>query len=201
MNNIVERLRDDLGGGPNAWLKREAADLIESQAKRIAELEAANARLKTVPMKYRRMEFNAQLQQRIAELERENAQAKEAIATLNAGKPLGEIVGLHTAQNALARVKELEADYRRITDMWAESRNELAAATKRIAELEAENTTLANTNLRITTEWRNELAALIKKIEDAPVVMWVHKDNDLLIRRTWPNEEGFYAVISKEDLK
>lgn len=33
------------------------------------ELEAENARLKTVPMKYRRMEFNAKLQQRIKELE------------------------------------------------------------------------------------------------------------------------------------
>jgi len=39
---------------------------------RVAELEAENEQLKTVPMKYRRMEFNAQLQQENASLQEEN---------------------------------------------------------------------------------------------------------------------------------
>jgi len=46
---------------------------------------------------------------RIAELELENKQAKEAIATLNDGKPLGEIVGLHTAQLQLIKIEALQA--------------------------------------------------------------------------------------------
>lgn len=63
------------------WVRimQEAADLIEQQAARIAELEAENARLKMVPMKYRRMEFNAALQKKLdaltLALETENAAA------------------------------------------------------------------------------------------------------------------------------
>lgn len=57
---LIKRLRE----------RRElhAADLIEKQAAELAALRAEVARLKTVPMKYRRMEFNAQLQQENAEL-------------------------------------------------------------------------------------------------------------------------------------
>jgi len=51
----------------------------EQQAERIKELEAENARLKMVPMKYRRMEFNAALQKKLdaltLALETENAAA------------------------------------------------------------------------------------------------------------------------------
>lgn len=69
---------------------------------------------------------------RIAELERDNAQAKEAIATLNAGKPLGEIVGLHTAQNALVRIKELEAARDEWVKIAAEKEDQLVRLRQRI---------------------------------------------------------------------
>ena len=47
-----------------------------------ASRDAEIARLKTVPMKYRRMEFNAQLQDEVAKLEKENDQLREQVALL-----------------------------------------------------------------------------------------------------------------------
>lgn len=47
-----------------------------------ASRDAEIARLKTVPMKYRRMEFNAQLQDEVAKLEKENDQLREQIKAL-----------------------------------------------------------------------------------------------------------------------
>lgn len=44
---------------------RVAATEIESLTAKVKELEAENARLKTVPMKYRRMAFNAELQDQL----------------------------------------------------------------------------------------------------------------------------------------
>jgi len=78
--SIVERLRYAEKRAPNYGNEMlEAADLIEQQAERIKELEAENARLKMVPMKYRRMEFNAALQKKLdaltLALETENAAA------------------------------------------------------------------------------------------------------------------------------
>ena len=55
----------------------ELLDQNEKQAERIKELEQQIARLKTVPMKYRRMEFNAQLQ-------RENTEQAAEISRLKA---------------------------------------------------------------------------------------------------------------------
>ena len=49
--------------------QREELEHEYYMAKRIAELEAEVLRLKTVPMKYRRMQFNAELQEQVAELE------------------------------------------------------------------------------------------------------------------------------------
>jgi len=47
-----------------------------------ASRDAEVARLKTVPMKYRRMEFNAQLQDEVVKLEKENDQLREQIKAL-----------------------------------------------------------------------------------------------------------------------
>lgn len=47
-------------------------------------------------------------QKQIDKLQRDLDQAIEAIAILNAGEPLGEIVGIHVAQSALSRVEQLE---------------------------------------------------------------------------------------------
>lgn len=53
-----------------------------------------------------------------ARLERELAQAREAIATLNSDRPLGAIVGIHTAQNAIA---EAEAAKRELAQCRADA--------------------------------------------------------------------------------
>lgn len=50
---------------------------IEQLTARVRELEEENARLKTVPMKYRRMAFNAQLQDESQELRAQLAAAQE----------------------------------------------------------------------------------------------------------------------------
>lgn len=47
------------------------SETIEQLQAKVAELEVENARLRTVPMKYRRMQFNAQLQDENAELARQ----------------------------------------------------------------------------------------------------------------------------------
>ena len=49
---------------------------------RVKELEEANQRLRTVPMKYRRMEFNAQLQQEVQRLRAENARMKAELKSI-----------------------------------------------------------------------------------------------------------------------
>lgn len=46
-----------------------AANAIESLERQLAKQDVEIARLKTVPMKYRRMEFNAQLQHKNTKLE------------------------------------------------------------------------------------------------------------------------------------
>ena len=55
-------------------------DVIEQLRARIAELEEENARLRTVPMKYRRMAFNAQLQDENNELRAQLAKAEQRVA-------------------------------------------------------------------------------------------------------------------------
>jgi len=61
------------------------------------------------------------IDQRIAELEAETAQCKEAFAMLSAGKPMGPIVEGHLIANMQRHISELEAEYRdclqAITDM------------------------------------------------------------------------------------
>lgn len=78
---------------PNHVLRVGAAtDLyVEQLTARIAELEEENARLRTVPMKYRRMAFNAQLQDENNELRAQlaaeqlnNKRLREALEFLNA---------------------------------------------------------------------------------------------------------------------
>ena len=77
-------------------LERFAAALIQAGA---ASRDAEVARLKTVPMRYRRMAFNAQLQDEVTRLEQENdellAQIKQKDAEITelvaALKPFGAI--------------------------------------------------------------------------------------------------------------
>ena len=87
MSDLVNRLRlqaEDLhslnpASEPVKCLSLGADEIERLRAEntalraRVKELEEANQRLRTVPMKYRRMEFNAQLQQEVQRLEAENA--------------------------------------------------------------------------------------------------------------------------------
>lgn len=53
---------------------------IEQLQAKVAELEEENARLRTVPMRYRRMQFNAQLQDENNELRAQLAKAEQRVA-------------------------------------------------------------------------------------------------------------------------
>ena len=63
--------------------QREELEHEYYMAKRIAELEAEVLRLKTVPMKYRRMQFNAELQEQVAELEAQLAERDRSVIKAN----------------------------------------------------------------------------------------------------------------------
>jgi hypothetical protein len=61
------------------------------------------------------------IQSVIASMETEIRQAKEVVQILNAGRPLGDIVGLHTAQNALQEVitqRQAIAELTEDRDQW-----------------------------------------------------------------------------------
>jgi hypothetical protein len=76
--------RDIAHGAEVAALKTQASDVASERAanalltEEIERLRAENDRLKTVPMKYRRMEFNAQLQAENERLRAEVAAARRA---------------------------------------------------------------------------------------------------------------------------
>ena len=84
-------------------------------------LEEEVERLKTVPMKYRRMAFNAQLQDENQELRTKLAAAQEEIKTVTEQKNRMWFE-MQTAQNQLAkaeqRVAELEARLNRLTRLF-----------------------------------------------------------------------------------
>ncbi len=87
----VKRLRSELDDS-NSRLDRqcvtamyEMEQALQSQAERIKELEVKVQQLKTVPMKYRRMAFNAQLQ-------KENGTLRAQIAEIAASEPVGKVV-------------------------------------------------------------------------------------------------------------
>jgi len=61
-------------------LRSQQAELEALKAK-LAEVERENERLKTVPMKYRRMEFNAQLQNEVRQLEEKLAAIRQAVVS------------------------------------------------------------------------------------------------------------------------
>ena len=70
-----------------------AANAIESLERQLAKQDVEIARLKTVPMKYRRMEFNAQLQHKNTKLEAQ-------LATVTAQRDLlGKILSCQVKLN------------------------------------------------------------------------------------------------------
>lgn len=68
------RLRTKTHGEDGQWAYEEITKLREQVAAQAAEI----ARLKTVPMKYRRMQFNAELQEEVTRL-REQVKAQAAV--------------------------------------------------------------------------------------------------------------------------
>lgn len=113
---ITRELLDDwntrIGMGQDVNIEIPYAQAeIAKRDKRIKELEQQIARLKTVPMKYRRMEFNAQLQ-------RENTEQAAEISRLKAlvGKCKDGIEGalsddlpyINECKEALASIKEID---------------------------------------------------------------------------------------------
>lgn len=68
------RLRTKTHGEDGQWAYEEITKLREQVSAQAAEI----ARLKTVPMKYRRMQFNAELQEEVARL-REQVSAQAAV--------------------------------------------------------------------------------------------------------------------------
>jgi hypothetical protein len=121
--DIVERLRAclrfDQPEATESELERTARDAaneverLREWQRQMVEIQASGGRLDG----YR--ELADKLAARDAEIDRlraENAQAKEAIAVLGAGRPLGDIIGLHTAQNAIAEAKRLRAENAKLLD-------------------------------------------------------------------------------------
>ena len=88
--------------------RKKAADLAYAEGYRLGATsrDAEVAELKTVPMKYRRMAFNAQLQAEVAELAKERDQFRaELVKALAACKVKDE------APRELERMKPLHARF------------------------------------------------------------------------------------------
>lgn len=62
VSDAIEKLADALDPERKPPFKGDILDLLEWAAKDVLEMRAEVERLKTVPMRYRRMAFNAQLQ-------------------------------------------------------------------------------------------------------------------------------------------
>ena len=75
-----DNVKKQLGYGIQTESKDNAIKAINQLQAKVAELEAENARLRTVPMKYRRMAFNAQLQDENKELRAQLAKVEQRVA-------------------------------------------------------------------------------------------------------------------------
>lgn len=126
----------------DAWKELLNGERVEN-----AELKEQVAQLKTVPMKYRRMEFNAQLQEENAKLKEQVAQLEEIIMkeAEDSSVVITELIDLQSKSAAL--VDALESAQRLIRDNHDAIRNNLQAGFERIQATE------------IMTEIRAALAA------------------------------------------
>jgi len=110
-----------------------------------ASRDAEVARLKTVPMRYRRMAFNAQLQDEVARLEQENDQLRETL------KDHGEIQA--SLCNELDQLRAHINALRNAIKFWmrAEGNYDLMKADKLFQEA------LAATHEQPLAEYRNKV--------------------------------------------
>lgn len=121
----------------NTSKKQVMTQTIEQLTARVRELEAENARLKTVPMKYRRMTFNAQLQDENQELRAQLAAAQEECEfQRNAHKQAEEL--MLEQSNQLADAQEEMNDWRnkahQSQSAFDRLQDQLAKAEQRVAE-------------------------------------------------------------------
>ena len=84
MEDIVERLRN-ARSREDSFVCNEAANEIESLRAQLAEVTGDRDELKTVPMKYRRMKFNAELQDENAKLHKQLLATQAHVARVVAG--------------------------------------------------------------------------------------------------------------------
>ena len=111
---ITRELLDDwnmrIGMGQDVNIEIPYAQAeIAKRDKRIKELEQQIARLKTVPMKYRRMEFNAQLQRENTEQAAEISRLKSVIEKCKdgiEGALSDDLPYINECKEALAAIKE-----------------------------------------------------------------------------------------------
>ena len=89
-------------------IKQINAPEIEQVNKELRRLHEENERLKTVPMKYRRMEFNAQLQEENSRLHALNAELLQALSDIAYGLESARIWGgMEWSYNSLRPFKYL----------------------------------------------------------------------------------------------
>ena len=98
----AEQERDQLTEAFEAWKRAQASELEAARA----EIE----RLKTVPMRYRRMAFNAQLQDEVARLEQENDQLREHVKMLRDALNKMNRAYVNLIENARDRIIALGGD-------------------------------------------------------------------------------------------
>jgi hypothetical protein len=93
----------------------ESAACAERDA-RIAKLEAENTKLRTVPMKYRRMAFNAELQVKVAELEDRNRDLYEDVQRFK-GHAMNEKAARLELERQLEEARKDAERYRWLRDI------------------------------------------------------------------------------------
>lgn len=98
-----------------ASIQEELSTIRRIHVQNIAIKDAEIARWKTVPMKYRRMEFNAQLQE-------ENASLKERVVTLE------KLQGVALIESLRAEAAERRVDHMKLVEENHELRQQLSAS-------------------------------------------------------------------------
>ena len=132
-----------------------------------ASRDAEVARLKTVPMRYRRMAFNAQLQDEVARLEQENDQLRADVAELKEHLETERIRLAACGVAALGYFDGCKDEYRSAslddTLRLVEKNDQLRAE---IAELEGKNYLNSNA-LRLQKEKNDQLRARVNVLLEA----------------------------------
>lgn len=129
MEDIVERLRN-ARSREDSFVCNEAANEIESPRAQLAEVTGDRDELKTVPMKYRRMKFNAELQEENAKLH------KQLLATQAHAARVVE-----SLDSCLDDTKEVLADWK---EQYGDHSHEIAAYGKKVEQAEAALSTPIN---------------------------------------------------------